>query len=877
MNVVPHTHWDREWYRTFQDLRLALVEVLDALLDDLAADPALTHFLLDGQVAAVDDYLELRPEREAELRAHLRSGRVATGPWYTLPDEFLVSGETLVRDLELGMDRAEELAGREDAAMAVGYLPDTFGHIAQMPQLLARAGLDHAVVWRGVPGAVDRTGFWWEAPDGTAVRAEYLPTGYGNGARMPDEPSAFLARLDAWIELVGDLVRDDPILLMNGTDHLPHQRGLPPLVDAVTAASAGRFDVGLSSLQEHLAGAPTDGLPHWRGELRSSARANLLPGVTSNRVDVRQAAARTERVLEQEVEPLWAAFAPAGLWPGRALDVAWKAMVRNAAHDSVCACSHDEVVDAVHHRYAEARQIGDALLAQGLRLVGAALAGDDQVAVNTLPRARGGLVRVTRPGHRPEPGEQLLAATPPLTLLHTLPATAAPAVLESELDVRPPIHGVAFVDADDGALELHLQTDRTARGRFPARPSVDRMRSLADAAPDRVVRIQVADAARRDVLRRVDGVPGYGWAPVAPAPVAPVTAADRRLANGLASVEVDAEAGTFALDGHAGLGRLVDDGDAGDTYNHCPPDRDVVVDGPEAVVVRMGEPGPLRASLVVDARYRLPERVDDATSSRVGGRDLAVSTVLELRAGERFVRVTTTVDNVCEDHRLRAWFPLPQPTRTSAAGCAFATVTRGLDVESGPTETGVATFPSRRFVQAGGLTITHEGLPEHELVDIQPGGGATALALTLLRATRFLSRGPMATRRLPAGPILELHDAQVPGRHVLRYAVALGAVDPYVLADDAWVELGVAEGAGLGSMGPFHQALDVRGAEVSSLRRRRGRLELRAYNPRSTATTLTIAGRQGDVVDLRGRVVAPFAGVLPLAPFGIVTVALAEP
>jgi hypothetical protein len=876
VNVVPHTHWDREWYRTFQDLRLALVEVLDDLLDDLAADPALTHFLLDGQVAAVDDYLELRPEREAELRAHLRSGRLATGPWYTLPDEFLVSGETLVRNLELGMDRADELAGRDGGAMAVGYLPDTFGHVAQMPQLLVRTGLLHAVVWRGVPAAVDRTGFWWDAPDGTTVRAEYLPTGYGNGARMPADPGAFLARLDAWLERVGDLVRDDPILLMNGTDHLPHQPGLPPLLEAVTAASAGRFDVRLTSLHAHVTGAPTDGLPRWRGELRSSARANLLPGVTSNRIDVRRAAARAERVLEQEAEPMWAAFAPSGLWPGRALHLAWKAMVRNAAHDSVCACSHDEVVDAVLHRYAEARQIGDALRAQGLRLVGAALAGGDEVAVNTLARTRGGLVQVTRLGHRAEPGEQLLAATPPLTLLHTLPAAAAGDVLESELDVRPPIHGVAFVDADDGALELHLQTDLTARGRFPARPSVDHMRSLAEAEPDRVVRIHLAETARREVLVRIEGVPGYGWAPVAAAPVAPVTATDRRLANALVTVEVEAATATFSLDGHGGLGRLVDDGDAGDTYNHCPPDHDIVVDGPEAADVRVGETGPLRATLTVDARYRLPERIDDATSSRVGGRDVAVSTVLELRAGERFARVTTAVDNVCEDHRLRAWFPLPEPTLTSAAGCAFATVARGLDVESGPTETGVATYPSRRFVHAGGLTITHEGLPEYELVDVRPGG-ATALALTLLRATRFLSRGPMATRRLPAGPILELRGAQVPGRHVLRYAVALGDVDPYVLSDDAWVDLRVAMGAGLGSMGPFHQALDVRGAEVSSLRRRQGRLELRAYNPRPTATTLTIAGRHGDVVDLRGRVVASFGGTLPLGPFGIVTVALDEP
>ena len=345
--------------------------------------------------------------------------------------------------------------------MAVGYLPDTFGHIAQMPQLLAGPASTHAVVWRGVPGAIDRTGFWWEAPDGTAVRAEYLPTGYGNGARMPDDPGAFLARLDAWLELVDDLVRDDPILLMNGTDHLPHQPGLPSLLDAVTAASTGRFDVRLSSLHEHVAGAPTDGLPRWRGELRSSARANLLPGVTSNRTDVREAAARAERVLEQEAEPLWAAFAPAGLWPGRALDLAWRpwsAMPRTTRSAPARMTRWSTRCTTATPRPGRSATRSRN---QGLRLVGAALAGEEPVAVNTLARPRGGLVQVTRPGHRPEPGEQLLAATPPLTLLHTLPAAAAPEVLESELDVRPPIHGVAFVDADDGALELHLQTDRT--------------------------------------------------------------------------------------------------------------------------------------------------------------------------------------------------------------------------------------------------------------------------------------------------------------------------------------------------------------------------------------------------------------------------------
>ena len=114
-------------------------------------------------MAVVDDYLAVRPEAEHRLRRLAVDGRLAMGPWYILMDEFLVSGETIVRDLQLGLERAEAFGG----AMEVGYLPDMFGHIAQMPQLLAQFGFEHAVVWRGVPSAVDRSAFWWAAPDGS--------------------------------------------------------------------------------------------------------------------------------------------------------------------------------------------------------------------------------------------------------------------------------------------------------------------------------------------------------------------------------------------------------------------------------------------------------------------------------------------------------------------------------------------------------------------------------------------------------------------------------------------------------------------------------------------------------------------------------------
>src|SRR5205814_8391643 len=109
--IVPHTHWDREWYQPFQTFRLRLVDLLDDLLPRLEADPSYARFMLDGQMAVIDDYLALRPEAEERLRRLAASGRLSVGPWYVLMDEFCVSGETIVRDLQLGLEKAAAYGG----------------------------------------------------------------------------------------------------------------------------------------------------------------------------------------------------------------------------------------------------------------------------------------------------------------------------------------------------------------------------------------------------------------------------------------------------------------------------------------------------------------------------------------------------------------------------------------------------------------------------------------------------------------------------------------------------------------------------------------------------------------------------------------------
>jgi len=872
--IVPHTHWDREWYQPFQVFRLRLVELLDDLLPALEADPSFTHFQLDGQVAVVDDHLAVRPEAGHRLRRLVGSGRVAIGPWYVLPDEFLVSGETLVRNLQLGLERAA-VFGR---AMEVGYLPDMFGHVAQMPQLLRLAGFEDAVVWRGVPSAVDRTAFRWSAPDGSTVRAEYLPVGYSNGAAVPDDAKLLLARVRAHeAELALLLGPAAPLLWMNGGDHRPPQPRLGRVVAEVNGLT-DEYHLTVTSLAGYIALAraavPTDDLPVWTGELRSSARANLLMGVASNRVDVKQAAARAERSLERVAEPLCALFLEPSAWPSALLRLAWTEVVRNAAHDSVCACSADEVVDVVLTRYAEARQVAEGLAARAVTELGASMSVCGPVVVNPSARTRSGLVELLLAGDGALDGAQIVSARPGAISERTVAGSDLGTVLGqlrvAELAFGGDVVGVELAE-DASTLSVVVRTGVVGAGVDDGTAAaLADLYARAGAHRHRPVHLRVEHQPYRRVLARADDVPAFGWSAWEPAilGVPGVQAVGRTLTNELVRLEVDPDDGTFSLDGVGGLDLLVDDGDAGDTYNYSPPDLDAVVDAPVSVTVEVEEEGPLRGALRVTRAYDWPERLADG--GRTGERRVEVVTRLELRAGERLARVATAVDNRCRDHRLRSWFSLPRRATSSVAECAFGVVERGVEAEGGPSERGLPTFPSRRFVSAGGLALLHDGLLEYELVD-----EGDALALTLLRCVGVLSGADLAYRPQPAGPPLAVEGAQMQGRHVLRYAVALEVDDPYALADDAFVPLAVATGSGRGLRPPTGSLLDVRGAEVSAVRRTEaGVLEVRVFNPTPAPATVDVGDRSGWLVDLRGRALSPFEGSFPLRPWGIATVQL---
>lgn len=940
VDVVPHTHWDREWYSPFPTFRLRLVDLLDELLPRLERDPSFAHFQLDGQMAVVDDYLDLRPAEAGRIRSLAIAGRLSMGPWYVLPDEFLVSGETHVRNLRLGLRRAADFGG----AMRIGYLPDMFGHVAQMPQILSQFGFSDAVVWRGVPSAVDRSAFRWESPDGSAVRAEYLPAGYGNGSDLSEDPTKVRDTIETFRLLQGDLV-GDPILVMAGMDHEVPPAHLPAVLAALDDSESERsdgvvYEVGIRSLAEHLTAARANDaeLPVLRGELRSGHRANVLMGVASNRVDVKQAAARAERTIERVAEPLAALWLSDPAHGGDAarwapvLDLAWLDVIRNAAHDSICACSHDEVVDAVLHRYAEATRLAQGIADRAVAAAARRMASAGVTTLNPTARQRSGLVELDLPGTGPEDGStgsalQVLSSVPAVEEVDGAVGADAPmrlaiAILAEHAGTR----SVHFEEDADAALVAHLsETPPSADARTPEEALADIGRHVTE-DPSLVLRLVVhRSEPSRHVLALATAVPGYGWSRWDPLePTHPVGAhGPTGITNGLVAVDVDPGTGTFAIDGIPGFGQLVDDGDAGDTYNWCPPEVDRVVDAPDSVTVERVETGPLRGRVAVTSTYLLPERCtidgqDTMTTGWAGGETYrrtgtvptTITTTVEVRADDPAVRVTTRWDQRSRDHRLRVHLPLPERSDRSEAEDAFAVVTRPLWVEGGPNEWGVPTFPSRRFVRAGGLTVTHEGLCEYELVGlrgpdgdeldlggatlpygVEPPAGTTAgaLALTLVRATGWLSRGPMPSRPQPAGPFDRLEGAQTLKPLELRYAIQLdstdGALDPHALADHVWnplLPLDAAGGGDLperGSLLPLH-GLDGSAAEpapldVDALRRSdEGRLELRVHATGDSTTRLGVPGRSGELVDLAGVAVGHFDDGTDVGPHRIATLHL---
>ncbi|MDB5099956.1 MAG: hypothetical protein JWM80_4377 [Cyanobacteria bacterium RYN_339] len=704
--VVPHTHWDREWYQPFELFRMRLVRLIDGLLELFATDPRYTHFMLDGQSIVLEDYVAIRPEREAELKALIASGQVAVGPWYVLPDEFLVSGEAIVRNLQLGM----ALARRFGRSMELGYLPDSFGHVAQMPQIFQGFGFDAGTLWRGVADDVPGLEWLWEAPDGSQIYVQWLDGGYGNFANLPGHEAEAFERLQAEVARLGASARSGVRLLMNGSDHLMPQRQLPDFLEGFRRR-APDWEIVQAPITEAIAAARWGAgeLAVVRGELRSAARSHLLPGVLSARAYLHQANVEAQTLLERWVEP-FSALAPRA-YPVAMLRHAWKTLLQNHPHDSICGCSVDAVHQEMMTRFAQVGQVGGQLRQEAL----AALQGEDADDPE-LTRQAG--LRLYNPhpfAHRAAIEVELtLDGGPELTLL-TPEGEVVPYVLH---EARP---GVRSINRSP-LYPLNVPCTQV------------KIALVADLPPlgSRFLRIErqgtgAGVATLENTFFRIEAVPG-------------------------AVVIHDKLAGQTIRHG------FEDAADRGDEYNFCP-------DGqPPSWLTTWDQVTHSPAGLELHGLWRLPRALAPDRSSRVGEVVVPIKLTVALHEGVRRVEFALEVDNTAEDHRLRAAFTLPDPIAATRADTAFGWVERGSMVQpQNWPETPMGTFPMVGQVHLNAQGLAAAGLHEYEAVD-------ATLYLTLLRCVGWLSRDDLSTRQGDAGPMVPAPGAQCPGKRTFRYA-----------------------------------------------------------------------------------------------------------
>ena len=283
-HYVVSTHWDREWYQTFQDYRYRLVQLIDRVLDGWQREDLCGPFQTDGQAIVLEDYLEVRPERAEQIRQLVREGRFVVGPWYVLPDEFLVSGESLIRNLRLGRGVASSLGGQPSSA---GFMCDMFGHNSQMPQILAGFGIRGGFLWRGI-NLVDQHLFRWRGADGTELPVyRFGKIGYCSYAVQvrganPNEPrptpAEIEARLQAFLEEENEKTDVGPLLLFDGGDHMEWDPDAYAVLSRHLNQPGEKYEIVHSSLDAYLDGLTAVSEQIRPGGGRRAARAGSIPG-----------------------------------------------------------------------------------------------------------------------------------------------------------------------------------------------------------------------------------------------------------------------------------------------------------------------------------------------------------------------------------------------------------------------------------------------------------------------------------------------------------------------------------------------------------------------------------------------------------------------
>lgn len=796
VHLISHTHWDREWYMPYEHHHVLLVELMDKLLDTLDQDPEYRYFHLDGQTIIREDYLQVRPDQQERLDRYIREGRIQFGPWYILQDEFLTSSEANLRNLLIGHQDAKPFG----VLSKTGYFPDSFGNMGQAPQILQQADIGNAVFGRGVKptgfnnAVVDADSYEspysemiWRSPDGSEVLGILFANWYCNGMEVPADAEKAKAYWDKNLAEAEKFASTPHLLFMNGCDHQPIQTDLPEAI-RVSSELYPDIDFVHSNFDDYIeavAKEVPDDLAVIEGELRSQHTDGwgTLVNTASARVYLKQLNQQGQTLLEKVTEPLatMAHLAGAKAYPHHLLTYAWKTLMQNHPHDSICGCSVDEVHREMLTRFAKSSHVAEKLARQSAEAIASAIDAESLarwgegavpfVAFNTAGWTRSGVLETEL-----SVGQKYFPEGPnPQALAQQLAAAPLPNYVVQDEEGR-------VYEAQIQDLGAHFGYD-LPKDRF-RQPYMARKVKVTFQATD------VPSLAYRT----------YALVPAAAAGAAaktgqsdarnlqaPSTGADTvsvsgtTLENGKLKVTV-ASNGSLTVehkqDGtvYSGLNVFENTGDIGNEYVYRQPEGEQTLTTEHLQAdVRIVEQSPFRAVLESVVRWEIPASADETFirekqqmvpfTERTAQRTeqtvpLVITTRYTLEAGSELVKVRTSFNNQAKDHRLRALFPTGLNADHHYADSIFESAKR-------------ANVPAKEWINPSnaqhqqafvhvtdgkhGLLIANKGLNEYEVLR----DGQNTIAVTLLRASSELGDWG----------VFETPEAQCLGEQAVEYAI----------------------------------------------------------------------------------------------------------
>lgn len=738
-HVIPHSHWDREWYFTTSRSKVYLMKDLKDVLDTLESDSRFSHFVLDGQASLLEDYLNWRPRDETRIRRLVEAGKLVIGPWYTQTDQMVISGESIVRNLFWGIS----LCTRFGNYMKIGYVPDSFGQAASMPQIYHEFGIEDTLFWRGVSDdEVTDTEFKWTGADGSAVCAFQIPAGYYIGGNIPEQAGELKELLKQEpFRTVINRVSTSQVYFPNGFDQAPIRKNLPELAEKMKVLYPG-CDFKISTPEQYIQAVKAE-KKEWQsisGELLNGKLMRIHKSIFSSRSDLKAMNTRIQNYLVNIMEPVLSMAYMLGFdYPSGAVEEVWKLMFENAAHDSIGSCVSDTTNEYVYMRYKQAGDISTNLVELALR----------EIAVRIV---------------KPEASEITF------TLFNTLDHIRS-GIIEAEVWLPAKHFGLKDSSGNEIPYTLLSLTDQ---GDYVKAQTIRLNPSKEIYLPDTVYKAQIALQAK--------DLPGMGYVRLTvdldQDNYSPLTEAAENFAeNKYYKITVNENGSLDILDkknNHLYLNQAVleENGDDGDSFNYSPPRQDMIVrstDGEFEYQIKKSD-----LLQTIDLRFRM--MVPEDLAARAQGRAGAVFTAglaVKLKADDPVIDFTVNVENNVRSHRLCVLFDTGLASDTSIADQQFGVIRRPVYLEEEMklwaehradwNEKPISIETCQSFVSLAdeqrGVAVFPKGVREYEII----GDDYSTIRITLFRTYGAMGKEDLLYRpgRASGETIIETPDAQL--------------------------------------------------------------------------------------------------------------------